>query len=769
MTGLIGKPIDRVDGRLKVTGQATYTGDVRLPGMTHAVFVGSGIASGRIARIDTTAAERAPGVVLVLTHHNRGPLGEMPSGVDGRSLPAEPSPPLEDDQIRYYGQFVALVVAETFEQAQAAASLVDVTYRPTPPVVALHDPRAVRIVPDLVLRGEPLQTRWGNIAGQVAIYEMAKAACGKRHGDVASAVGTAEVFVDRTYTSPPEHATAMEPHAAVATWQDGALVIHTSSQWVMGDRTVLCAALQLPPEKVRVISTFIGGGFGSKSPTGWQTLLASLAAIRLGRPVKLVLTRQQVIMSIGHRTETLQRIMLGASLGGKLLAMRHHTVSHTIVAAGRPDANEYVEPTSRVTRQMYACPNYESSHELVHLNVMKPTWMRAPGEALGLWGLESAMDELAYELKLDPVELRRLNHANANPDGKPFSSKHLLACYDGGAQRFGWARRDPRPSAMRDGHTLIGWGMATASYPALILGATVRLRLAAPAGEIMATVSTAGSDIGQGAYTMLSVVAAEELGLPLDHITAELGDTSFPPCGTTGGSSLTAGTAPATKEAARALRAQLLALAARAPQGFPGADRHPDDFVFREGRISHRPSGKAITYAELLAVSGRDALEAEATTQHVFGENDQFAFQSFGAVFVEVHVDRELGFVRVARVVGVYDVGRVLSATMTKSQLVGGVVWGIGQALLEGYYYDPNKGMPVNPDFTGYLVPVNADMPGDIDVSWIGEPDYNFNSMGCRGVGEIGITGVAAAIANAVYHATGKRVRSLPITLESLL
>ncbi len=766
---VIGKAIPRVDARKKVTGRAIYTAEVLLPQMTHGVLVGSAIASGTIESIDTSVAERAPGVVLVMTYQNRGPLGTMPSGADMSVLPSEPTPPLEDNRIRYAGQYIALVVAETLEQAQLAARLVYVTYRAERPRVSVSDPRAKRTRPTVAL-GESLQVQRGDMEPQITLYATHRAYCGRAHGDYAEAIAESEVFVDLTYTSPTQHATPMEPHAAVASWKDGELTVYTSTQGVDADRTMLATALRLPEDKVRVISTFSGGAFGSKIPTGWHTIIAGIAADRIGRPVKIVLTRQQVLTAISHRTESIQRFTLGASKDGTLQAMRHHTVTHELVDDGHPDENEYVEPTSRTSRMMYACKNYESSHELVKLNVIKPSWVRAPGEALCLWGLESALDELAYEIDLDPLELRVRNHCKAHPgSGKPFSSNNLLECYRRGAERFGWAKRDPRPGAMVDADIQVGWGMASAMYPGYAMGATVGIKLEAANGGTFATVSTAGSEIGQGAYTVMAMVAAEELGLPVDRINPILGDTRSGRCGTTGGSGLTAALAPAIQDAAARIRGQLLALAASAPNGFPGADQRPDEFSFVDGRISHRGNAKSISYRELLSAAKRDSIEANGTSPVVFTETDKFAVHSFGAVFVEVEVDREIGHVRVTRVVGVYDVGRVINPITTRGQLLGGIVWGIGQALLEGMYYDPNKGMPVNPDFAGYLVPVQADITSNIDVSWLDIPDYNFNALGVRGCGEIGITGVAAAIANAVFHATGIRIRDLPIRPEMLL
>ena len=756
-TTLIGMPISRVDGRLKVTGAAQYAAEVEAPAMAHAVLVGSAIASGRIARIDATATERAPGVLLVLTHENRGPLGQMLNALDQGGTTAEARPPLADANIRYAGQDVALVVAEQLEQAQYAASLLRVEYERAPFAVAIEDAQGTLYRPEQSL-GEDLQTSRGNPAGALA---------------------AAEVRLDQTYTTPMEHPCAMEPHACVAMWRGDALTIHDSTQWVMGDAAVLQGAFGLPPEKIQVLAPFVGGMFGSKAAAGAHAILAALAAKRLARPVKCVLTREHVLTTVGHRPLTIQRVQLGAARDGALQACRHATTSTTAME------DEYVETTSLVTRLLYACPNYAASHELARLHVMKPAWMRAPGEAPGTYALECAMDELASALGMDPVALRRRNHTEVNPQtGKPFSSKHLLACYDRGAERFGWGTRPPRPGEMRDGAELVGWGMATASYPGLCLGAAVKARMVRDGEDVRAIISTAGSEVGTGMYTLLALTAAEGLGLPLDRITVELGDSHLPPCAIAGGSNLTASTAPAVADACANLRHQLAELARATVDGADDADRalaahrfrgwieerQPERrYTFADSRIAPCiDPAKGITCAELLARAGRDELEAEASTQPIWMENDTFAFQSFGAHFVEVRVTPDIGRVRVSRVVSVFDVGRVMNAKAARSQFLGGIVFGIGQALLEELVYDRVHGRAVNTDLAGYLVPVSADVPA-IDVSWIDEPDLNFNSLGCRGLGEIGITGVAAAIANAIYHATGMRVRELPITPDKLL
>ena len=718
----------------RVTGQATFSADVLLPNAAHAVLVGSRIACGRIERIDTTAAARAPGVLLVLTH---AVLGELPRG-DGHPVAPEARPPLVDDRVRYHGQIIAVVVADTAAQARLAASLLDVRYAAEPPAIAFGDARAP-IVPAPGARGA------------------------YRHGEFGTAIAEAEACLDLTYTSPIQHAAALEPDAVIAAWKHGELAVYTSSRWIEGDRALLCACLGLAPERVRVIAPFVGGALGAKVVIGWHVVLAALAAIRIGRPVKCVLTRAQVMTTVPHRPSSIQHITLGADRDGRLRAMRHHTVTQSIVEAGYPDPDEYVEATSATSRMLYACPNYLATHELIRLDLMKPGWVRAPGAALGTWALESAMDELACELALDPVELRRRNHAGVRPgDGAPFSSKHLLACYGRAAARFGWARRDPRPGAMRDGDTAIGWGMATATSPAIVLGASVRLRVEHLDGGVLATVAAAGPDLGADAASMMTSVAADLLALPPARVRIERTGRDDVPPSAGGGSSLAAGLAPAIVEAAETIRRQLLAAAARVPNGFPHADRRARDFAFRDGRIAERANGRALTYGELLGATG-GVIEATASSPPLTGDRDGFALHSFGAVFVEVRVDPVFGRVAVSRIVADYDVGRVTDPVAALGQLRGGIVFGLGQALFEAAYHDPRTGAPLNPDLTSYLVPVHADLPDVFDVTWLDEPDPQLDALGGRGLGDIGVTGVAAAIANAVFHATGVRVRDLPI------
>lgn len=741
-TTLIGTSVNRVDGRKKVTGVAQYAAEMVLGEMTHAVLIGSAVAGGRVRNIGVEEAERAPGALLVLTHKNCDSFGQMPNSLMAGGSPAEDRPPLSDDQILHTGQYVAMVVAESVEQASHAASQLKIEYEAARFAVDLEDARETSYRPQESL-GEPLSVE---------------------RGDAAQALEAADVRLDETYSTPNEHSCAMEPHAVIASWTGGSLTIYNSTQWIMGDRKVLAAAFQLPPEKIRVICPFTGGMFGSKALTGPHVLLAAVASKRLKRPVKAVLSRTQVLTDVGHRTETVQRFEIGAKRDGTLTAMRHHVTTHTSLK------DEFVEFASVTSRMLYHVPNYKTVHEAVRLNVMKPSWMRAPGETPGQFALESAMDELAYKLEMDPVDLRRRNHAEVNLHNEtPFSSKHLLECYARGAERFGWNARNPKARSMRDGNTLLGWGMATATYPGYRMGATVKVRLEPQADGVGAVVSTAGSDVGTGLYTMLAITAGDELGLPVDQVAVELGDSNYVPCAVAGGSNLTASTAPAATDACKEIKRELLRIAAKTADGFTGAEGRESEFLFHNGRLAHRSDpARSIGYGDLLSLGGRGAIEAEGNTTPVFGHDDQYSFQSFGAHFIEVRVREEIGRVRVSRIVSVFDCGRILSAKTTRSQFIGGIVFGIGHALLEELVYDREHGQPVNADLAGYLVPVHADVP-EIDVSWIDEPDFNFNSVGCRGIGEIGITGVAAAIANAVYHATGIRVRGLPITPDKLL
>ena len=738
---LIGSPVNRVDGRKKVTGSAQYAAEAVFGNMAYGVLVGSAIPSGRIIRIHREEAEKLPGVLLVLTHENRKKLGEMPLGLTSGGSATESRAPLADGEIRYAGQYVAMIVAESLEQARYAADVLQIDYAPEPSAVLMEDAQEW-VKPDQEF-GQPMQVK---------------------RGDVDAALAKADVKIVAEYATPAEHPCALEPHATVASWQDGTLTVHNATQWIHGDHAIFEKAFELPHDKIHVFAPFVGGMFGSKAVTGGHVVLTALAAREIGRPVKTVLSRTQVIVNVGHRTPTIQRLELGASHDGQLQAMRHHTKQHSAIR------EDFVETTSFTTRMLYACPNYEAIHEIAKVHVMKPSWMRAPGEAPCQFAQESAMDELAYVLGMDPLELRIRNYTEKNPQtGTPFSGKNLLRCYEKGAERFGWKNRTPAPRSMREGEQLIGYGIATATYPAYTMGANVKVRLERDGKDVRAEVQTGSTEVGTGIITMLALTAADGLALPLERVTATTGHSRLPHCALAGGSNLTSSTAPAANDACREIRRQLLELASHTADGFTGALDHMDEYVFANGRISHQSNpSQSISYADLLAGSNRPFLEAEGDTKPLFGQNDKYTFQSFGAHFVEVRVTPRIGKVRISRIVSVFDCGRILNAKAARSQFMGGIIFGIGHALLEELVYDRTTGKAINADLAGYLVPVNADVP-EIDISWLDEPDYQFNSLGCRGVGEIGITGVAGAIANAVYHATGNRVRTLPITPDRVL
>jgi xanthine dehydrogenase YagR molybdenum-binding subunit len=709
----VGSPIDRVDGKLKVTGRAKYAADFHPTRLAHAVLVQSTIARGEIAAIDADAARRSPGVLAVLTHQNAPKMSKPKSGdsSSGGAKLGEELLPLSGTEIHFAGQNVAVVVAGTLAQARHAARLVKVSYREQKPILEIADAEATATYPEKLFGTPGLQYA---------------------RGDAATALAGAPVRHEATYTTPVESHNPMELSGTVAAWEGGRLTVRDATQAVMGTRAFLAQAFDLPKENVRVICPFVGGGFGCKGFQWPHTLLAAAAARAVKRPVRLVVSREQMFTSIGHRPPTVQKVALGADRDGKLVAIRHETTNPT------SPVTEFIEAAGKLTSALlYACENAAIPHRLVRVNVGAPTPMRAPGETPGTFAIESAMDELAVALGMDPIALRLRNHADVDPtNGKPFSAKSLRECYALGAEKFGWARRDPKPGAMKDGGRLVGWGMATALYPGYRWPASARIRLT-PDGH--ALVRAATQDLGTGAYTVFTQVSADALGLPVEAITFELGDSDFPPAPVSGGSNSSASVSEAILQAAAAAREKL---------GPSAADRTA-------------PLG------ELVRRSGR-ALEAEGSSSPPEEEKRKSSIHSFGAHFCEVQVDPLLPRVRVARWVSVMNVGRVLNAKTARSQVLGGVTMGIGAALLEHTVYDGRTGRPVTANLADYLVPVNADV-GTIEVHFVGEPDPEINTLGCRGLGEIGITGAAAAVANAVYHATGKRVRDLPITLDKLL
>jgi xanthine dehydrogenase YagR molybdenum-binding subunit len=740
----VGTAIDRVDGRLKVTGAAKYATDFTAKDTAHAVLVSSTIAKGKIKKIDTDAALKAPGVLAVITHQNVSKkvakLKTIREDFLKGGKPGEDRLPLADDVIYYAGQYVAVVVADSVEHAHYAADLVKVTYAEEKPLIERDEARGTATKPEKSF-GEELQYHRGDADKALA--------------------DPAAVKVEQTYTTPIETNNPMELSGTLAVWDDDHLTVYDATQWVKGTQATLAEVFNLPRANVHVICPYVGGGFGCKGFLWPHTILAAVAAKVVGRPVKLPVTRAQMFVGTGHRPSTEQKLALAATKDGKLTAIRHITTQETSPVA------EYIEACgANTSRLMYACPNVLAPHLLLHVNIATPTPMRAPGENPGTFALESALDELAYALKMDPVELRLRNYTAVNPSNdKPWSSNHLKDCYRIGAEMFGWKDRKPEPRSMRDGKLLVGWGMATATYPGHRFPASAMAHINADGrgGAVCAT-----QDLGTGAYTVFAQTTADALGLPVEKVTFELGDSALPTGPVSGGSNSTASVSQAVVEAGAAALAKLIALALDHEKS-PLHGLRAKEVSASDGRLFATDDPKrGETYTEVLRRAGKDSVEAESATKLSEEQQKKFAFQSFGVQFCEVKVDEPLGRVRVTRWAGAFDPGRVMNPKTCRSQVLGGVVLGIGMALTEHTVYDPRTGRPVTDNLADYAVAVNADVP-EIKVHFIDKPDPEINALGCRGIGEIAITGVAPGIANAIYHATGKRIRDLPITPDKLL
>ena len=748
---VIGQGIDRLDGRLKVTGQATYSAEHKLPGLAYGVMVLSTVPKGRIVAIDADGVRRLPGVLLVMTHQNVLRLPKQKdddkqgkAGAREQSKPdqsQQPPPPkltlLQDDRVEYNAQPVAVVVADTFERAQDAARRLQVRYAAEPAQLDFEKAKQKLRRPDSQ-PDRPADTGRGNLA---------------------RSMGNAATRLDLTYTTPMENHNPLEPHATIAAWEGNQLTVYDATQNISGVRKTIAQNMGIDPETIRVVCPFVGGGFGSKGTTWSHVVLAAMAAKMAKVPVKLVLERTQMFGPVGARPLTEQRLRLGTDPAGKLLAMSHDTISSTSFVA------DFTEPCTTVSRKGYASESLQTSQRLATLNVGVPTYMRAPGESSGSFAVESSIDELAYALKMDPVELRLLNYAEKDPEKDiPWSSKSLRECFQVGASRFGWAKRNVVPGSMRIGRTQVGWGMATASYPANRKGAKAKAILR-PDGT--AVVQSGTHDLGTGTYTVMAQVAADALGLPVSMVRFELGDTRLPEAPVSGGSQTVASVGPAVYRAAREARDKLIA-ATLGDASSPLHGLNENDVDSADGwLIAKSDPTKRIAIRDALARTGGQPIVGEASADHG-NEKKRYSMQAFGAVFVEVHVDPDLGTVRIPRIVGAYGVGRVLNRKTTHSQLMGGIVWGIGMGLMEKTEMDWRVGRAVNANLADYHVPVNADI-GDIDITVVDEHDAYINELGTKGVGEIGITGVAAAIANAIYHATGKRIRDLPITPDKLI
>lgn len=739
----VGTPVTRVDGRAKVTGAARYSAEISLPGMMHLAVVGATIASGRVTAIDATAAYATDGVLAVLTHEDlprvAAPPRLLPSLV-GFAAPGESFFPMQDDVVHYAGQPVALVVAETHEQAQHAASLVRVWYEPNAPVTTIEQGR------DQAYEAQRLFA--GLLPGR------------SERGDVEAGLAQAEVRVEASYRMAANHHNALEAPSTVAVWDGGNLTLYESTQGIRATQQTVAQLLGLPISHVRVITHFVGGGFGSKAMVWPGVTLAAMAARHVGRPVKLMLTRPQMFTSNGHREEQEQSITLGAARNGSLTAIRHEKLSIT------SPFDDWAEPATGVSSQLYACANFLGVHRLIKGNTMTPTFTRGPGEALGVFTLETAMDELAYRLEIDPVELRLRNHTPVDPYGRPWSSDGLVECLRLGAERFGWANRNPAPRSTRDGEWLVGTGMAAAAYPVAFFMPPQRAR-ARILADGSAVVQTSTQEFGTGVLTMATQVGADALGVALRDVEFQAGDSELPNSTAAVGSAGAGMVSSAVHAAGTALREQLVALAVE-DQGSPLHGVRPDSVTVVEGSLSsaQRP-GAVDTYRDVLARNHMSDAEATGTWRPPPLDTPH-GLLTFGAQFAEVGVDPEFGLVRVRRLVGAFAPGRVLNPLLARSQLMGGMLWGMSQALLEGNHMDPRSGCWSQTNLAEYLVPVNADAP-DVTVDFVEVKDDLVGPLGVKGVGEIGQVGVGAAIANAVFHATGRRIRALPMTPELVM
>jgi xanthine dehydrogenase YagR molybdenum-binding subunit len=735
-TSYLGKPTSRVEGRAKVTGIAKYAAEYNVPGVAHGVVVSSAIAKGRIKRIDAGDALAVAGVLDVFTHEHRPKLASSDEKYKDEVAPAgSPFRPLYDDQIHFSGQPVALVVAEEFEIARFAASLVRVEYEQEAHVTDFEAQREHAKVSKQ--DGAPAPTTRGR---PVEAFEQAA------------------VRIEAEYRMPVEHHNPMETFAATAVWEgEDQITIFDKTQGPQNSRNYVADVLGMPRDKVRVLSPFVGGAFGAGLRPQYQLPLAALAARALKRSVRVNLTRQQMF-TLGYRSANIQNLALGAGDDGSLASFRHEVVAMT--SQFEDFERDFVNWSSR----LYRCANSALSQKLVKLDQNTPCDMRGPGGAEGAYGIECAMDELAYAAKIDPLELRLINYSDKDQiEDLPFSSKQLRECYRQGAERFGWSKRNPQPRSMRDGDELVGWGMATGIWEAMQMKASAKAVITAN-GSV--EIASATADIGPGTYTMMTQLAAEMLGVPLDNVTAKLGDSALPDAPVEGGSFTTSSVGSAIHSACRAVQEELLGLAQRMA-GSPLTGAKLDDVVFAEGKIRRRDDERReVSVADAMRAGNADRIEKEASAEPK--GNSKYAHFTHSAVFAEVKIDEQLGVIRVTRVVNAVAAGRILNPKIAESQILGAVVGGIGMALHEETLTDHRFGRFMTHNLADYHVPVNADVHA-IDVFFVEEKDEEINPLGVKGVGEIGIVGTAAAIANAVYHATGRRVRDLPITLDKLM
>jgi len=742
-TSPIGRSTPRVDGPAKVTGTAKYTSDFHFPGMLYAVPVEATIANGRVVKLDTAAAQAMRGVRAVFHRENIGKIFRSVKEPGFAGICEERRPPFEDDVVRYYGQYVALAVAETFEAAKAGADAVRVTYEAQKPNVETR----------LTADDDP---------------DVIAATFGPEHrlqsqrGDADAAFASAPIKLDQTYVTPAETHNPIELHATIAIWDGSILTLYESTQGVVNLRGVLAQMFGLPKENVRVISKFLGSGFGGKLFPWTHSALAAAAARQLGRPIKLVVSRKMMFQTVGHRARTQQRVRLGATPEGKLVSLQHDYVyDRSMLDAHHEDCGE-------ATPFQYSVPNLRVAFGRARRNIGATADMRGPGAVPGLYATESAMNELADQLKIDPVKLRVINEPKIDEGlGLPFSSRHLLECFTRGAEKFGWSRRTPEVGSMkRDGLTL-GWGMAGAAWIAARFPAEASVELR-DNGTVRVACGT--QDIGTGTYTILAQLASDKTGVPLGKIEVELGDTLLPAGPLSGGSMATASVVPAVFAAADDAIASLMGIAMATP-GSPFEKRRREDLALESGRVFVKADGpaKGMQFGDLLRRANLRLVSGSGRSESTFGNpKPKFSMHSFGCHFVEVTWQPETVRLRVSRVVTVIDAGRILNPLAGRNQIEGAVVMGIGMALLEHTTYDPRSGAPINSNLADYVMTVNADSPA-IEVYFLDFPDTQLNELGARGIGEIGLAGFAAAVTAAVHHATGVRVRELPIRIEDLL
>jgi xanthine dehydrogenase YagR molybdenum-binding subunit len=727
---IIGTPTVRVDGPLKVSGAAPYSADFHFSGLVHLVLVPSPIAKGKILRVDAAGALAMPGVLRVYYHGHAPALYRLVPN-DDDAFADESRPAFEDNTVYYAGQYVAAVVAETFEQANAAAAAIHVEYAPETPNVALD-----------------LSDSWKDLGKE------------SDRGDAEKAFASAPVQVDQTYVTPTETHNPIELHASVAVWDGQNFTLYETTQALLNHQAVMAQFLGVPRENVRIVMKYLGSGFGGKLWPWSHAPIAAAAARDLNRPVKAVVPRRAMFSNVGHRPRTQQRIRLGATPDGHLVSLIHDYSNQT------SRINDYGEGCGEATPYLYSTPNLLLRGAKARRDIGPPTAMRGPGAVPGLYALESAVDELALRLRMDPVAFRLLNEPEKDEsNGKPFSSRHLRECLQTGAERFGWSKRNPAIASMRRGNQILGWGTACASWGAgrAPCDASVALN-----HDGTARVSCATQDIGTGTYTIFAQGVSDQTGIPVSKIEVVLGDSALPEGPISGGSAVTASVLPAIAEACRNAIAQLSSIAVTTPDF---SDRDAKDLEYSQGGIHLKDNpAKTVPFEQILRSANIHAAVGHGKSPGSDQDpaSQKYSQHSFGAHFVEVEWDPGIAHLRVSRVVSVMDVGRVINPRPARNQVAGAVVMGIGMALFEHTLYDRRTGAPVNNNLADYVMSTNADVP-DIDVVFLDYPDLTINAYGARGCGEIGLAGTAAAIAAAVHHATGVRVRELPIRIEDLL